>query len=97
MNFHREPIRFVGQVNLKIQNLKRSITFYKEVIGFKVLEQTSRSATFSADGKTALLSVEQPDNVVHCSAEGNWCSCQRGKWFCNSTWVYFENNRASKG
>ena len=64
MNFHREPNTFVGQVNLKIQNLERSITFYKEVIGFKVLEQTSRSATFSADGKTALLSVEQPDNVV---------------------------------
>ncbi|KGA97464.1 glyoxalase [Alkalihalobacillus alcalophilus ATCC 27647 = CGMCC 1.3604] len=64
MNFHREPITFVGQVNLKIQNLERSIAFYKEVIGFKVLEQTSRSAKFSADGKIALLSVEQPEHVV---------------------------------
>lgn len=64
MNFHREPITFVGQVNLKIQNLERSIAFYKEVIGLKVLEQTSRSATFSTDGKTALLSIEQPDHVV---------------------------------
>ncbi len=64
MNFHREPITFVGQVNLKIQNIDRSISFYKEVIGFKVLEQTAKSATFSADGKTALLSIEQPDNVV---------------------------------
>ncbi|WP_413376316.1 VOC family protein [Alkalihalobacillus sp. 1P02AB] len=64
MNFHRGPITFVGQVNLKIQNLERSIAFYKEVIGFKVLEQTSRTATFSADGKTALLSVEQPEHVV---------------------------------
>ncbi|WP_339146806.1 MULTISPECIES: VOC family protein [unclassified Sutcliffiella] len=64
MNFHREPITFVGQVNLKIQNLEQSIAFYKEIIGFKVLEQTPRSATFSADGKTALLSIEQPENVV---------------------------------
>jgi catechol 2,3-dioxygenase len=64
MNFHREPITFVGQVNLKVQNLERSIAFYKEVIGFKVLEQTSRSATFSADGTTALLTVEQPEHVV---------------------------------
>ncbi|CQR47190.1 Catechol-2,3-dioxygenase [Paraliobacillus sp. PM-2] len=64
MNFHREPNTFVGQVNLKIQHLERSIAFYKEVIGFKVLEQTSKSAIFSADGKTALLSVEQPDYII---------------------------------
>lgn len=64
MNFHREPITFVGQVNLKIQNLERSIAFYKDVIGFKVLEQTMTSATFSADGKTALLSIKQPEDIV---------------------------------
>lgn len=64
MNFHREPITFVSQVNLKIQNVERSIAFYKEVIGFKVLEQTSRSAVFSADGKTALLTVVQPDHIA---------------------------------
>lgn len=64
MNFHREPITYVGELNLKIQNLEQSIAFYKEVIGFKLLEQTERSATFSADGKTALLSIEQPELVV---------------------------------
>ncbi|ADC51538.1 hypothetical protein BpOF4_17485 [Alkalihalophilus pseudofirmus OF4] len=64
MNFHREPTTYVGQVNLKVQDLDRSIAFYKEVIGFKVLNQTPRSAVFTADGTTALLSVEQPDQVV---------------------------------
>ncbi|QOR66620.1 VOC family protein [Cytobacillus suaedae] len=64
MNFHREPITFVDQVNLRIQNLQRSIAFYKDTIGFKILEQTDRSAIFTADGKTALLSIEQPDHVV---------------------------------
>jgi catechol 2,3-dioxygenase len=64
MNFHLEPITFVGQVNLKVQNLQRSLAFYKEVIGFRILEQTERSATLSADGKTVLLSIEQPNNVV---------------------------------
>lgn len=64
MNFHRKPISHVSQVNIKTQNLKESVVFYEEVIGFKVLEQTSWSATFSADGKTALLSVRQPDDVV---------------------------------
>ncbi|MFS0861105.1 VOC family protein [Fredinandcohnia sp. 179-A 10B2 NHS] len=64
MEFHREPITFVSQVNLKVQNVERSIAYYKEVIGFKVLEQTSKSAVFSADGKTALLTVEQPEQVA---------------------------------
>jgi catechol 2,3-dioxygenase len=64
MNFHHKPITFVGQVNLKVQNLQRSLAFYKEVIGFKVLEQTERSAALSADGKNVLVSIEQPNNVV---------------------------------
>ncbi|MFF2448364.1 VOC family protein [Neobacillus sp. NPDC058068] len=64
MNFHHEPITFVGQVNLKVQNLERSLAFYQEVIGFKVLEQTERSANLTADGKTVLLSIQQPNNVV---------------------------------
>ncbi|OCA82136.1 VOC family protein [Pseudobacillus wudalianchiensis] len=64
MNFHREPITFVGQVNLKVQNLQRSLAFYKEVIGFKILEQTEHSANLTADGETVLLSIEQPNNIV---------------------------------
>ncbi|HLR67901.1 MAG TPA: VOC family protein [Virgibacillus sp.] len=64
MNFHREPITFVGQVNLKVQNLERSLEFYQDVIGFQVLEQTERSANLTADGKTVLLSIEQPENVA---------------------------------
>ncbi len=40
MNFHREPITFVGQVNLKVQNLERSLKFYKEIIGFKIMVNT---------------------------------------------------------
>ncbi|MFC4803027.1 VOC family protein [Neobacillus sp. GCM10023253] len=64
MNFHREPITFVGQVNLKVENLQRSLAFYQQVIGFKVLEQSERSASLTADGKTVLLSIEQPTNVV---------------------------------
>lgn len=64
MNFHREPNIFVEQVNLKVQNLDRSLAFYKDIIGFKVLEQTGSSAKLSADGKTVLISLEQPENVI---------------------------------
>ncbi|MBY0121547.1 VOC family protein [Bacillus sp. S/N-304-OC-R1] len=62
MNFHREPITFVGQVNLKVQNLERSLAFYQKVIGFNVLDKSERSAKLTADGKTVLLSIEQPIN-----------------------------------
>ena len=64
MNFHREPITFVGQVKLKVQNLERSVAFYREVIGFEVIEQTDSSANLTADGKTVLLSIQQSNNLI---------------------------------
>ncbi|MBB2479638.1 VOC family protein [Bacillus sp. APMAM] len=64
MNFHREPNTFVEQVNLKVQNIERSLAFYKDIIGFKVLDQTATTAKLSADGKTVLISLEQPENVI---------------------------------
>ncbi|WP_421383528.1 VOC family protein [Bacillus salacetis] len=64
MNFHQEPLTFVGTVNLKVQNLERSLLFYKEVIGFKILEQTETTASLTADGKAPLLTIEQPGDIV---------------------------------
>jgi catechol 2,3-dioxygenase len=64
MSFHQPPVTFVSQVNIKVQSLERSLTFYQEVIGFKVYEKTDKSAKLTADGKTVLLSLEQPSDVV---------------------------------
>jgi catechol 2,3-dioxygenase len=64
MSFHQPPVTFVGQVNIKVQSLERSLTFYQEVIGFKVYEKTDKSAKLTADGKTVLLSLEQPSDVI---------------------------------
>ncbi|MCM3708781.1 MULTISPECIES: VOC family protein [Cytobacillus] len=61
MNFHQKPVTFVAQVHIKVQDLQRSLAFYKDVIGFKVLSQTDRVAELTADGKTALLTIEQPE------------------------------------
>ncbi|KOP81592.1 VOC family protein [Cytobacillus solani] len=63
MNFHREPNVFVSQVHLKVADLNRSITFYQQVIGFQLIEQTENKASLSADGKTALVTIEQPENI----------------------------------
>ncbi|WP_078381716.1 VOC family protein [Sutcliffiella halmapala] len=62
--FHQEPNVFVGEVVLKVEDLIRSITFYQEMIGFSILEQTGRKATLTADGKTPLLTIEQPTEVI---------------------------------
>lgn len=62
--FHQAPSTYVGRVNLKVRDLDRALRFYREVIGFQVLAQTGNIATLTADGKTALLALERPDDVV---------------------------------
>lgn len=64
MNFHRSPHTFVGHVHLKVRDLKRSTAFYQEVIGFQALTQTEKTVSLTADGKTVLLTLEQPEQVV---------------------------------
>jgi catechol 2,3-dioxygenase len=64
MGFHSKPNTFVGHVKIKVESLERSLKYYQEVIGFKILEQTKTTAKLTTDGKTSVLSIEQPENVV---------------------------------
>ena len=64
MNFHTAPLTYTGEVYLNVLDLDRSVRFYKEIIGFKILEQESNKVVLTADGKTPLLIIEQPDNVT---------------------------------
>ena len=64
MGFHTKPTTFVGHVKIKVGNLERSIKFYQDVLGFKILEQTQSTAKLTTDGKTSILSIEQPENVL---------------------------------
>lgn len=64
MGFHSKQSTFVGHVNLKVENLERSLQYYKEIIGFDILEQTSQTAKLTTDGKTSILSLEQPENII---------------------------------
>ncbi len=63
-NFHRKPNTFVGQVNINVTDLDSALAFYQDVIGFQVLEQTDRKAVLTTDGKTGLLTLEQPIDVT---------------------------------
>ncbi|RFB10261.1 VOC family protein [Bacillus sp. HNG] len=64
MKYQRPPYTFVGLVELKVTDLQRSLTFYQNIIGFKVLEQSDKKALLTADGKTPLLSIEQPESIT---------------------------------
>ena len=64
MNFHAAPVTYTGEVSLNVLDLEQSVQFYKEVIGFRVLEQHSNKVVLTADGKTPLLIIEQPENVT---------------------------------
>ncbi|WP_188455912.1 VOC family protein [Virgibacillus oceani] len=62
--FFEKPAIFVGELSINVINLHKSLAFYQAAIGFQVLEQTDRKAVLTADGKTPLLTLEQPGNVV---------------------------------
>ncbi|OKL35597.1 VOC family protein [Domibacillus mangrovi] len=63
-NYHGKPNTFVGQVNINVTNLDSALAFYQDVIGFQILQQTDRKAVLTTDGKTALLTLEQPIDVT---------------------------------
>ncbi|WP_046178296.1 VOC family protein [Domibacillus tundrae] len=62
--FHEKPNVFVGEVNINVTDLARSIDFYTNVIGLNVLNQSERQAVLTADGQTVLVTLEQPHGVL---------------------------------
>lgn len=63
LSFHQKPHVYVDQVSLAVENLGRSLAFYQEVIGMKILEQSSTKAVLTANGKTPLITIYQPGNI----------------------------------
>jgi len=64
MSFHQPPVTYINEVRLKVKNLHQSVEFYEKFLGLQRLRQTDRTAVFSADGETPLISIEQPVNVI---------------------------------
>ncbi|MGE7602340.1 VOC family protein [Peribacillus sp. NPDC097675] len=62
--FHRKPVTYVGEVSINVLNLENALIFYEEVIGFRILNKTERKAVLTTDGKTPLLTLVQPGDVI---------------------------------
>jgi catechol 2,3-dioxygenase len=58
------PNTEMGQVHLKVSQLERSIQFYREVVGFELLQKVGNSAELTVDGKNRLLVLEEIPNAV---------------------------------
>ncbi|MCY9153477.1 VOC family protein [Bacillus haynesii] len=54
----------LGYVKLKVSRLERSVSFYRDVIGFQVLKRDGKTAEFTVDGKNPLLIIEEIPNAV---------------------------------
>lgn len=64
MEFHMHPNTFVDVVSLKVSDLERSLDYYQNIIGFQILDKTDTTATLTADGKTPLVILEQPEQPI---------------------------------
>lgn len=62
--FFEKPTIFVGEVNIKVLNIAKSLAFYQRVFGFAILEQSERKVVLSADGVQPLLILEQPEDIM---------------------------------
>ncbi|MFC5470674.1 VOC family protein [Cohnella suwonensis] len=55
----------LGELKLKVRDLARSVRFYSDIIGFKVLKQEGNVALMTVDGENVFLALEQlPDAVL---------------------------------
>lgn len=49
----------MGAVQIRVSNLERSLAFYQDVVGLKILRQTGREAEMTADGLHPLLILRE--------------------------------------
>lgn len=49
----------IGQVQIRVSNLERSLEFYQKVVGLQLLRQRGREAELTADGKQVLLVLRE--------------------------------------
>jgi catechol 2,3-dioxygenase len=62
--YHQKSNTFASHVHLKVEDLERSLDFYQNLFGFQVANQTATQADLTVDGKTPILTIEQPEHII---------------------------------
>ncbi|MGH2318928.1 VOC family protein [Planococcus sp. SE5232] len=63
MNFHQKPVTYVGEVGLKVMDLKKMKQFYQEIIGFDVISEEQNYVELGSGGKV-LVKLEAVEGVT---------------------------------
>ncbi|MEH7237791.1 VOC family protein [Bacillus sp. JJ1562] len=64
LNYTGEMEPRLGYVELQVSDLEQSLSFYQEIIGFKLLEKNGNSAKLTSDGKTPILTLIEESSFV---------------------------------
>ncbi|MFA5523759.1 MAG: VOC family protein [Tissierellales bacterium] len=62
--YHDKPNIYVTQMVLKVKDLKRSVEFYKDIMGLQVLEEKDREVKLTVDGITPMVTLTQPKDLI---------------------------------
>jgi len=57
------PETSLGLLRLRVRDLDRSVLFYREVVGFRLLDREGSVARMTVDGKSAFLELEEIPNA----------------------------------
>ncbi|RKL66370.1 glyoxalase [Salipaludibacillus neizhouensis] len=64
MGFHQPPSTFVNEIQLKVTDFERSLTFYQDMLGFQILDQTGELVRLTVDGEKPLITLTRPDDIL---------------------------------
>ena len=59
MGFFEKPNLYIRNVTLNVMNIEKSLAFYTDFLGFKVLENKGKEVVLTANGKTDRNALKQ--------------------------------------
>lgn len=63
-NFHNKSNKYVYQIVLKVENIEKSLGFYKNILGFRILNNEDNEVSLTADGVTPIIVLTHKKDIV---------------------------------